>query len=170
MLTMPTIFTSQDFSKFDETEYFSDYHYFEKYDEAKQYTSENFETDFGKGLHTYLYKYYIIHNQNDVDKKEFIVANEVLSDEERMELIKHCNCQVHQANSINRRVMCACCYGCLAAGGSFDRQHMIDSARERQKLGIFSNDLDDYECDLDFNMYYLGAVGVIILATYMWFF
>ncbi len=168
MLNLPMTLTSYDFSKFDETEYFKDFHYYEKYDESKQYTKENFETDYGKGLHTYLYKYYTINNLNDPDKKEFVVADEILSGEERIELIKHCNCEVHQANTIDRRLMCACCYGCLIAGKSYDRQHIIDSARERQKLGIFSDDLEDI--DLNFNLYYLGLIGVFFLSSYVYFF
>ena len=57
--------------------YFSSFHYFEAFDETKNYDKESFSKDFGKGLH--LYKL-CLHIRDE--KEKYVTTEENLTEEE----------------------------------------------------------------------------------------
>lgn len=68
--------------------------------------------------------------------KKFVIAKEILSDEELEELKKYCNCLYHQSNFYDKRNICGCCVGCLYAGSHYSLQNVIDEARQRKNDGV----------------------------------
>ena len=121
-------YTFTDLSKFKPEEYFKEYHYFEKYDENKNYTSEPFRKDFGNGEHTYTYNLYTL---NGTEK--YVIAKEELSESELKELGPNCRCPLHTAPwySLLKYLMCACCVGCLQS--AFPQQWVINDTRKYMK-------------------------------------
>ncbi len=108
---------------------FRQYHYHEEYSPNRQYTKEEFNFNFGKGLHNYQYELHNIIDYDSDDNKHFVVAKEILSKEEQNTLSKYCNCSYCKANFINKMFICSCCVGCLKEENP--SQKVIDKAREK---------------------------------------
>lgn len=149
-----------DYNTFNPEEYFSSYHHYEVYNPEKEYTKGKFEGDFGKGVHTYEYCVYTLGNKSDIktsidtangenpeEKKRFIVAKEVVSQEELEGLMKYCNCAYHKAGFLSKISSCPCCVGCLESGPEFAQQHNIDEARRRKEED--ESKVDDGESTLN---------------------
>jgi hypothetical protein len=120
---------------FDPKVYFAAYHFWEPYDPKKDYSTDEFTTNFGKGIHTYEYSLYKLHDiQNSEDKSvEFIVAEEILSDNEKKQLESYCQCQYHTSYWFNpaKYFICKCCVGCVAS--EFPQQYVINASRQKMK-------------------------------------
>ena len=125
MSNLSSSYTSIDLSKFKPEEYFKEYHYFEMFDENKEYISKPFKKDFGRGEHTYIYSLY---NLNGIEK--YIVAKEELSESELKELAPYCRCQYHIAvwYRLPKYFICPCCVGCIRS--AFPQQCVINDARK----------------------------------------
>ena len=128
MSYLPGCHTTTDMSKFKPEKYFKEYHYFEKFDENKTYTSEPLKKDFGQGEHTYIYELYVL---NITEK--FIIAKEHLSESDLKELLPYCRCPYHTAAwySLLKYFICPCCVGCLDS--PFPQQLVINATRKYMK-------------------------------------
>ena len=128
MSFLPGCYTTTDMSKFKPEKYFKEYHYFEKFDENKIYTSEPFKKDFGQGEHTYSYELYVL---NGTEK--FIIAKEYLSESDLKELVPFCRCSYHTAPWYNllKHFICPCCVGCLDS--PFPQQWVINASKKYMK-------------------------------------
>lgn len=122
---------------FDATTYFSYAHHAETWDKDKHYENE-ITMDFGKGLHSYKQHYEIIgiddHGSNT--EQIFVVAEEVLSDEDRIALSPWCQCrrcQIKWYTPWKAWGLCRCCIGCLNQDWNM-AQSIIDRARQ-YKIG-----------------------------------
>jgi hypothetical protein len=78
-------------------DYYKEYHdYCEQYDEKKEYEYGVFTKDFGKGERSYQYELNIIMNAKTHEEiMSFVVATEILTDEELKKLIPYCRCKFH---------------------------------------------------------------------------
>lgn len=74
------IVKTYNFDTFDSKQAFVDYDNFEIYDVNKQYTTNSFQYNYGRGLRTYQYELHKIYNKNNTDVKLFVVANEILKE------------------------------------------------------------------------------------------
>jgi len=83
---MLTVMTAKicNFDIFDFAQEFIDYDYYEEYDKNKQYKTDPFQHDFGKGIKTYQYELHRFHNKLDTDIKLFVVANEFIEEKENI--------------------------------------------------------------------------------------
>jgi hypothetical protein len=129
---LPKIETSIDVSAFDEQCYFENYHHYEVYNPAKSYTTDTFEHDYGSGIHHYNYHLYIIKlTQNDsiVKENKYVIAEEVLSLQERQLLVPYCKCYVCTAEwyDIFKYFTCRYDIGCLHTPGYSQRN--VNNAR-----------------------------------------
>lgn len=89
--------------------------------------------------------------QFDIGKnmiKSFVVAKEILSDEELKKLIPYCRCAYHTSHALikipNYNAPCPCCVGCLCSEREYIQQHVIDKTRKYYKEynnnpGFFKN-------------------------------
>ena len=135
----------------DPKEYFVNYHEFHKFDPEKDYTKDIFEYDFGHGLHQYQWHLYCFNGENtegngentegngenpeDETAEYYVVAKEVLSEEERLTLAPYCTCKYHAKWFFDpfRPSICRCCVGCLdVVDSSYHWQSIIDKAREKR--------------------------------------
>lgn len=108
--------------KFEEGDTFKDYHYYELYDEKKEYNKETFEHDYGKGVYNYRYcKHRLLVND---DKKEYVVAEQQLTEKELTLYTPHCQCPKCTAPWYSSWTYCGCCYGCLRS--PFPQQWVIN--------------------------------------------
>ena len=82
------IFTIPNFDNFDADEYFKNFHYYELFDETKEYNTTKFKADYGNGSNTYKFYCYILKNSNSSEEKKFIVA------EEKSSVDEYCKCNV----------------------------------------------------------------------------
>lgn len=133
-------YTSHDLSIFDPKEYFKEYPFYEEYNKDKIYDKEEFSKDFGFGEHTYEYSYYVISDSVDHDQtKTYIVAKEILSEDEQRELAKYCECRYHELKwyNISKYFTCRCCVGCLDS--PFPQQYTINKARENMRKNKIEN-------------------------------
>lgn len=123
------IYATVDMSKFKPQEYFTEYHFYEPYDDNKNYNLEKFKTKYGDhDESTYRYKLYTLN-----DNVKYVVAEETLSSEELDELAKYCRCSYHNMSWLNplKLVTCPCCVGCLES--AFPSQYVINASREYKK-------------------------------------
>lgn len=99
------------------------YHYYEIYDDNKNYTHETFLYDYCHGLLTYRYCYI------NMNEKEYIYVEEELSKEDLAILEPFCQCIKCQSSwyHLSRYITCGCCIGCLKS--PFPQQYQIDKAR-----------------------------------------
>lgn len=127
---------------FDEKEYFKSYHFYERFNSAKQYIHEQM-VDYGHGLHRYKHSKYTINvcDKNQDHSEVYVVAVEQLTEAEKEELAPWCPCSACNLPWILLGVlficfmtgMCPHCWGCLAATPTSFTQWVIDGARERRK-------------------------------------
>lgn len=133
------LYTSCDFATFEEDKYFINFHYYEVFDETKQYSNTKFCHDYGKGLLNYQFCLYVIRDNNT--HKKYVVVDEILTEKERLKLKDYCGCNYCMTDDIKRIDMDRNDYSCLADThtelASYD-QKVIDSAKERMKLGSLS--------------------------------
>jgi hypothetical protein len=117
-------YTSVDMNTFVPKEYFKEYHFFEKFDQNKNYTTESFKKDFGQGDHIYTYCLYTLNGTI-----QYIVAREFTGDNLK-ELIPYCRCPYHTASwyNLSRFFICRCCVGCLDS--PFPQQSIINASRK----------------------------------------
>lgn len=135
-------------SSFDEAKFFEPYHYYEKYDEEnKYYTNEQFERNYGHGYRMYAFRRIRVTFYEDTlstfprytHVKCYVVAEEKLSESERLELAKYCQCCLCQVRWWHLLTLyklltgqfdaCPCCQGCMYSSIPID-QATINSARE----------------------------------------
>ena len=122
---------SGNFSIFEPEKYFKDYDFYEVYDSSKNYTSDRFFADYGHGKRIYEYYKWVIENNNGFSKKKkFIVAFEILSRDDRNELVKYCNCRYHKSNKFWQAMAGQARDDCVAEYGHYNPE-MIKLARER---------------------------------------
>lgn len=137
---MTTFYTSTDFSTFNVNEFLKKYHYFEELDLNKQYDSNEFKIDYGKGQRNYMFFKYVISDMNDTNyKKIFMVAKEYPTHKELGKLAKYCTCEYHKARFFDKPHIDAFYYGCLSTGRGRARQDLIDEARRRIDVGERQN-------------------------------
>jgi hypothetical protein len=129
MSHLDNCWTTTDFSKFKPEEHFKEYHYFEKFDEKKEYISNDFIQDFGYGTHVYRYQLYNLSEKENCQK--YIVVIEQLSEQEQLKLAPYCPCPYHQMSRFNpmRYFVCKCCVGCLDS--NHPQTWVINKARKR---------------------------------------
>lgn len=117
-------------------EYFSEFHFFELFDANKKYDKDKFKKKYGNhDESTYEYCLYKINVRETNEDLKYVVANEVLSEEQRKELAKYCQCEYHTTSWFNpfKYITCQCCVGCLDS--PFPRQYIIDKSRKyRDKI------------------------------------
>lgn len=95
-----TIKNSADYNSFYDSEYFKEYHFYERFDSNKPYQTGLFEHDYGKGKHTYQLKFYIVWLFKYVEGKgwesrfplKYVIAEENISNDELKDLSKYCQC------------------------------------------------------------------------------
>lgn len=113
------------FRKIDDIpKFFSKYPFYKLYEESDNYIDDEFNHDYGDGIHTYKYVIYVI---NDT---EWIAAEECLTKDDREELKAHCQCELCQKYFFNivRWTTCPHCYGCLKYS-SATKQEIIHDTR-----------------------------------------
>lgn len=107
---------------FNEKQIFEDYHYYELFDENKEYNTNEFEENYGKGINNYQFCKHII-RMDDV-KKIYIVAEQQLTQDQVELYAPYCQCSKCTAPWYSSWTYCACCYGCLKS--PFPRQYVIN--------------------------------------------
>lgn len=120
------LYCNVDLSTFKPEDYFSEYHYFEPFDENKTYEKKQFFTKYGDNYESnYIY---ILYNFNETLK--YVAAKEILSEEQIKDLAKFCQCLYHKMSWYNpkRLFVCQCCVGCL--NSPFPQQSIINEARK----------------------------------------
>ena len=143
---------------FDPRVHFKNYHYFEQYDKTKSYNTDPFQMDYGHGLKTYRFLLYDLLNPDlvwiccnpDPNNNLFVVANEILSEQERKQLEPYCTCPYHENDTFyyNYNLVCRCWYKCLTIcecgshifnGLPIHNQKIIDEARNKinNRFNIF---------------------------------
>lgn len=117
----------------DPKELFSGYDWWEEYDETKTYEKEKYTHDHGHG--SLVYQNTLI----DVgilaeEVRYFVVAQEIVSDEEMKELVPFCPCDICSMWWFDPRqfIVCPCCVGCIKTGRSFRNNSNIKEARLRR--------------------------------------
>jgi len=104
---------------FDPKKHFSEYHHFEEYDKTKEYQRGQFVATYRDNTpRTYKHILYNINFTKDGQKykKDYVVAEEVLSDDELKKLQKYCRCErckLPWYSFIRKSFACPCCIGCL---------------------------------------------------------
>jgi len=135
------VYTSCDFATFDENNYFANFHYYEVFDETKEYSKKTFKHDYGYGNRNYQFCLYEFRNILDNAIKKYVVVNEILTGEERWKLKDYCGCKYCLSDDNKKMFMDQGNYSCLLDTDieldSFD-QKVIDDTRERMKLGLLS--------------------------------
>jgi len=119
-----------DLNTFDPKSYFKYYDHYEDYDPHKEYTTNVFTHDYGKGNRTYQYNLYTITDLNNKELvKEFVVTEEIISDEELNQLKPFCQCEYHTKSYFNpmKYFTCRCCHGCLDS--PFYRPYVVQKTR-----------------------------------------
>lgn len=121
----------EDIASFDPDKYFEDYDHFESYvqDSHLQYFNEPFEANYnGQEKRTYRHVLYKIGSNQGTLK--FVVAEEILSDEERKKLGRYCRCEVCKMSFLKpaKYFTCAHCFGCIKADG--ENQYVIKATRK----------------------------------------
>ena len=121
-------------SSFDPTVYFSEYHFYEKYEKTKNYQSTEYEYDYGHGLHTYHLELYTITFEDTQESVSYALAKEKPTPEELKTLGKYCDCEYCKLKwyNVSKYFTCPCCVGCVKS--IFPSQQSINKARKRQKL------------------------------------
>lgn len=112
---------------FDEDQIFKNYHYYELFDESKQYDTEVFEHNYGKGINNYQYCKHTIF-MDDVEKS-YIVAEQQLTKDQSELYAPYCQCAKCTAPWYSYWTYCACCYGCLKS--PFPQQYVINKTIKR---------------------------------------
>jgi hypothetical protein len=98
---------------FDEAEVLRDYHFYEKYDHSKKYSTEVFKYDYGFGRNIYEYKSLKVFNGEE--ELEYVIADIVLERSEWKKMAKYCQCGKCQSSwyDITSFLLCRTCIGCL---------------------------------------------------------
>jgi hypothetical protein len=130
-------FPHVNFKEFNPNVFSEEYHYWEKFDDKKEYKKGDFFHDYGKGLMQYTYILYrIVDRVNPVIKANYVVAKTVLTEKEANELAPFCPC----AYCSIPWYFCCCkmflfggSTGCIAGGHYFALQRHIDEAKRRLK-------------------------------------
>ena len=120
---------------FNPSDYFKQYHHYEKRDETKEYSCESFDADYGRGKRKYRYheKRVVIIDEKGRRPERWTLVEEILSKEELAILRPYCPCSMCRGEYEWWIVMGAC-QGCL--GFDYGTQETIDEARAfREKLG-----------------------------------
>lgn len=114
--------------EFDEEKYFKEYHFWESYNPHKQYQTNDFIHDYGKGPHRYVL---ILHkiSLKDYEQLKYVVAKEYLEQNELNELSKYCQCSVCTASffSLAKYFTHPCRFECIKS--PFPTQYSINRAR-----------------------------------------
>ncbi len=169
--TFPSkMYTSCDFSTFDEKEYFMDFHHYELFDETKEYCKTTFKFDYGKGENNYRFCLYDLNDSkisNNSTKKKYVVADEILTISEKHELAKYCFCKYHQAAEDSRYGLEPFDYFCLNhidVDEDFCDQKVIDDSKERRKLGLLSikPKIIQQDVDEEYSLFYILGMGFLI--------
>jgi hypothetical protein len=123
-----TLYSKIDEKTFNETEHFSAYHQYEKYDKTKKYDKEYFQADLGQGNHKYYNKLIVLRDNDYV--VEYVVATEQISKDERAILAEYCPCRYCKATIFGKITMDPFYEQCLKYGNSTPQDH-INEARKR---------------------------------------
>jgi hypothetical protein len=107
MSRIPTEAISCDLSKFNPDSVIYA-HYYEPFNSNKEYESEIFSCDFGHGTRNYRYYKLIVYDSSDakLEKQVFMIARQVLSDQEIKKLLPYCQCSAHTRSYFNPRRYC----------------------------------------------------------------
>lgn len=97
------------------------YHFIEVYDPNKNYTGDIFEANYNnRGIHRYKYVHLI------TGGRQYMIAKEILTHEEKQHLSKHCQCDYHIKLMI-RLTMTPKESGCISSNNP--AQCVIDKTR-----------------------------------------
>lgn len=138
-MTEPTTvaYTFANLTTFNSAEYFEEYDWFERVPlddggRSEFYSKyQNGQYDFGQGFKTYEFSKYVVCDTEKVEPNiVFLVANEVLSEEELDRLVQHCQCRActHSILKTWQLPPCACCVGCLRT--DLTRKDVIKKTRK----------------------------------------
>lgn len=106
-----------------------EYPWRERYDPAKEYTTQEFTASYDGVERRYRYCCCQMERRGTGVTETWIVAEEQLTEEEQEALAKHCQCGACVAPWWSlQRWQCRCCIGCLHS--EFVQQHQIRAARE----------------------------------------
>jgi len=124
--------------------YFSEYDYYEKYDENKSYSKRTYQSAYKGVLREYQNYLYVL--ESDYDKQYYVVAKKLYNDLEILE--KHCPCLKCSASYLNplKYIWCPYCTNCIKAGKGFAKDEYIKQAQELKdkSLKYPSNKLEKY--------------------------
>jgi hypothetical protein len=116
------------------SDYFGNYPWYEAYDETKEYTKDKFTHDYGKyGPKEYKHKAYCLRNTETNSIERYIVAEEILSMEDRKKLSPYCRCELCRASWCNpvKYFTCPCCAGHISEDSFLgDSAHVIEKTRQ----------------------------------------
>ena len=126
---------------FDENDFFSSYDFYTDTQNTKYVDNELY--DFGQGLKQYTFERWTIGDATQLLNmvRSYTVANEVLSEKDRLALSKHCMCHAckHGRNWMNWFSFypgpCPCCCGCLLSEFHY-KDHVIKETRNNIKNQI----------------------------------
>jgi hypothetical protein len=110
----------------DPKEYFSSYHFYEKYDQNKDYDKIVFQHDYGFGIRKYIYELY----DGGMIFGQYVIAQEILNEYEKDCLVKYCQCEYHRMYwfNINKYYIYPSCIGCV--GELNPSQENIDKTKK----------------------------------------
>lgn len=124
-------------------EYFSPYHFYEKYDDSKKYNTNVYTYDYGFGNHKYINEIY----SGGQNFGKYIVAQEIIDGNEKDELLKYCQCLYHTTSRFSpfKYLICQCCVGCIDSINQ--DQNVINETRkymEHQKKSKYFYNIFSY--------------------------
>lgn len=107
----------QDMGKFDPSERFKHYDFWEIYDKTKLYPKEEFEKEHEGKVKIYLNSLYTISERNSNKRIDYVISEELYDDEELKSLIRFCPCSYCQMYWFNPKklITCPCCVGCISS-------------------------------------------------------
>jgi hypothetical protein len=130
-----TFFLRENIDTFSETEMFSGYDFYELYDNTHNYDHTQYIKNFTGEERQYMNVIFNIslfknHVENVVERRNYVVAEERLTPQEKEFYAKYCQCYVCQMSSYNplKYVSCRHCYGCIKTDGI--SQYAINKTRE----------------------------------------
>lgn len=142
-------------------EYFSEYDYFEKYEEDKSYSKRIYQAAYKGVLREYQNWLYILES----DKYEYyVIAKKIYNDLESLE--KYCPCLKCSASFLNpmKHIWCIYCTSCIKTGKFLTKEEYIIQARTLKDKDQNNNKLG--ECNLFKSYKYLKITetSIIILS------
>jgi hypothetical protein len=124
-----------DIKTFVEKDFFSEYDFYEMYDEKHEYAKDLYTKDYGYGerqYHNAIFNigFYENPSKKIIERRNYVIAEEQISKHDKDFYARYCQCSYCLMSSWNPKkyYTCAHCCGCLKSDA--DNQYVIKKTRE----------------------------------------